>query len=240
MWNNDFELIDFHSHIIPHTDDGARDVDTSIQMLSMLSSQGIDKVVGTSHYFSEKESISFFISRRDEAIALLRQTISEKGLILPTIIPAAEVRIYSGMNKDACLDKLCIANSRKILVEMPYTAWTDWMYNEIYALKARGFVPIMAHVERYIGQVGIKEIEERLLSLDVLVQINADFVLSRKTRKFVKRLIKADTLTVLGSDCHNLGHRRPRFPEALQYITKKYGSGYLKHLMAKAQAIINE
>ena len=222
MWNDDFHLIDFHSHILPNTDDGATDVDMSIEMLSMLYSQGIDKVVATSHYFSEEESIASFLLRRDKAIELLKEAVSAKDLTLPCVIPAAEVRIYSGMSKDDCLDKLCISNSRKILVEMPYTAWSDWMYSELYALKAKGYTPII------------------LLSLDVLVQINADFVLSRMTKKFVKRLIESDRLTVLGSDCHNITTRRPDFSGAFSHITKKYGDGYLRHLMANAHAIINE
>jgi len=240
MWNDDFHLIDFHSHILPNTDDGATDVDMSIEMLSMLYSQGIDKVVATSHYFSEEESIASFLLRRDKAIELLKEAVSAKDLTLPCIIPAAEVRIYSGMSKDDCLDKLCISNSRKILVEMPYTAWSDWMYSELYTLKAKGYTPIIAHVERYIARTGIKEIEEKLLSLDVLVQINADFVLSRKAKKFVKRLIESDRLTVLGSDCHNTTTRRPDFSGAFSHITKKYGDGYLRHLMANAHSIINE
>ncbi len=240
MWNDDFPLIDFHSHIVPNTDDGASDVDTSVAMLSMLYEQGIDKVVATSHYFSEDENISSFLARRDKGLELLMQSIQSQNLTLPSVIPAAEVRIYSGMSKDENLHRLCIANSRKILVEMPYTAWTDWMYSEIYALKAKGYVPIMAHVERYVRQVGTKDIEEKLLSLGVLVQVNADFVHSRKEKKFVKRLIETGALTVLGSDCHNTGHRAPAFTDAFRFITKKYGDEYLKHLMSNAHSIINE
>ena len=240
MWNDEFELIDFHSHIVPATDDGATDVDTSLEMLSMLSSQGIDKVVATSHYFNEKESISSFILRRDGAIGNLKQAMNLKGFNGPKVIPAAEVRIYPDMNKDENLKDLCIATSRKILVEMPYSPWSDWMYNELYALKAKGYVPIIAHVERYVDIVGTKEIEEKLLSLDVLVQVNADFLHSKKEKKLVKRIIKSDRLTVLGSDCHNTTSRCPRFSESFSYIIKKYGKEYLWRIMSNAQTIINE
>ncbi len=239
MWKDSFELIDFHSHIIPYIDDGAHDVQTALDMLSMLSCQGVDKVVATPHYYSGQESISSFVSRRDTTLDLLLESIEQKELCLPQIIPASEVRIYPEMHKDEQLGMLCVAGSKKILVEMPYTAWSDWMYGEIYALTAKGYVPIMAHIERYVDLVGVREIEDRLLSLNVLVQSNADFLLSSKEKKFVRHLIDTDRLTVLGSDCHNTSARRPRLSQVFHYISKKYGDEYLMYLMKNAQTIIN-
>ena len=239
MWKDSFELIDFHSHIIPGIDDGAPDVETSILMLSMLASQGIDKVIATPHYHGTKESIASFVSRRDSALSHLLEGIEKKELSLPKIIPAAEVRIYPQMHAQEHLEKLCVANSKKILVEMPYTAWSDWMFDEVYALKAKGYAPIMAHIERYVDLVGEKEIGNTLLSLDVLVQSNADFLLSRKEKKFVKHLIKSGSLTLLGSDCHNTTSRKPNLSKAFSYISKKYGDEYLMYLMKNAQTIIN-
>ena len=42
MWNDKFEVIDFHSHILPSVDDGASDKEMSVKMLESLSSQGVD------------------------------------------------------------------------------------------------------------------------------------------------------------------------------------------------------
>ncbi len=240
MWKDNFDLVDFHSHIIPNIDDGASDFQTALNMLSMLSAQGVDKVVATSHYYNSGESITSFVKKRDKSLSELLELIDKEDLKIPAIIPASEVRIYPEMHKDEELYRLCVANSKKILVEMPYTAWSDWMYGEIYALTARGYVPIMAHVERYVELVGAKEIEEKLLRLNVLVQTNADFLLSRKEKRFVKHLIEKDRLTVLGSDCHNTTTRCPRLYDAFSYISQKYGDEYLMRLMSNALSIINE
>lgn len=43
-------MIDFHSHIIPAIDDGARELKEALEMLEEASSAGFDGVISTSHY----------------------------------------------------------------------------------------------------------------------------------------------------------------------------------------------
>ena len=51
------DLIDFHSHILPGIDDGARSPDESLKMLELMAAQGVSKVVSTSH-FSERSCVT--------------------------------------------------------------------------------------------------------------------------------------------------------------------------------------
>ncbi len=238
MWNNSFELIDFHSHILPGVDDGAKDIDMSLDMLSCLSDEGIDKVVSTSHYYSQEEDISSFVLRRDKALSLLLDEIRKSEKTFPEIIPASEVRIYPDMWKSEDLWKLCIGSSKHILLEMPYDKWSDWMYAEIYSLTSRGYIPVMAHVERYIGMQKESDIEKNLLSLGVLIQCNSSFIHTRREKKFVKSLIEKNRLFAIGSDCHNTDTRPPLLSDALGYISKKYGDDYLRILMENVQNIM--
>ena len=239
MENNNFKLIDFHSHILPGIDDGADSPETSIKMLELSKSQGVSTIVSTSHYYSFRESTAKFISRRDEALYKLERYIKEHDLDLPEIVPAAEVRLFPELRLDENLDRLCIEGTKNILIEMPYATWSGWMYNEIYALVTRGYRPIMAHVERFLGPVKEKEILTKLLSMDVYVQCNAESFEDRKMRGFIKKLIKHGKFTVLGSDCHNLETRISKFDVACNYITKKYSSEYLQAIMENADYLIN-
>ena len=43
-------MIDFHNHVIPKIDDGAKDLETSLNMLNHAAEQGITDVVNTVHY----------------------------------------------------------------------------------------------------------------------------------------------------------------------------------------------
>ncbi len=234
MHNDKFELIDFHSHILPGIDDGADSMETSLKMLKLSRSQGVDTIVSTSHYYSFRESVSDFVTRRDHAIYNLEKHINEHDLDMPEIVTAAEVRLFPELRMDENLDRLCIEGTKNILIEMPYESWTGWMYNEIYALITKGYTPIMAHIERYLGPVSEKEILTKLLAMDVYVQCNAESFEDRKMRRFIKKLIKHGKLTVIGSDCHNLESRVSKFDSACNYLEKKYGEEYLKVLMENA------
>lgn len=238
MENFDFKLIDFHSHILPGIDDGSDSLETSLKMLEVSKNQGVGTIVSTSHYYNFRESTSKFLARRDEALFKLESHIKEHDLDLPEIVPAAEVRLFPELRHDENLDKLCIGNTKNILIEMPYSVWSPWMYNEIYAILTKGYQPIMAHAERFIDAVKEKDIIANLLSMDVYVQCNAESFENRKIRSFIKKLIKLEKFTVLGSDCHNLESRISHFDSACNYITKKYGKEFLQVIMDNADYLI--
>ena len=240
MWKDNFEIVDFHSHILPGVDDGSDSVSVSVDMLSCMHTQGVDTVVASSHFYNFKDTTESFLSRRDDALRKLESYIREFDLHLPEIIPAAEVRLYPGLWKETDLHRLCVGNTRYILIEMPYDIWTPWMYNEIYSVASKGFTPIMAHVERYIDFASVSDIMEKLLSLDVVVQCNADFVEDRQRRKFVKKLVKNGFLHVLGSDAHNMSSRKPCLKPALEYLEKKFGDTLLAEISYNASEILND
>ena len=233
-------IVDFHSHILPGIDDGADSLETSLKMLSVSKSQGVETIVSTSHYYNFRESVDSFISRRDDAAYKLLKHINEHDLDLPEIVVGAEVRLFPDISREENLSKLCIEGTKNILIEMPYSTWSGWMYNEIYAIITRGYTPIMAHIERYPGPVSEKEITGKLLSMDVLVQCNADSFSDWKLKRFVKKLIKQGRLTVIGSDCHNLEQRISHIDDAICYITKKYGEEYLNVIMKNAAYLIGK
>ena len=231
-------FIDFHSHILPGVDDGADSLETSLNMLALSKKQGVDRIVSTSHYYNFRESVESFVKRRDDAVYNLCRHINEHDMDLPEIITAAEVRLFPGMHTEENLESLCVDGTKNILVEMPYSTWSSWMYNEIYALISKGYKPIMAHIERFLGSVKEKDITENILSMDVYVQCNADSLPDRKMKKFIKKLIKANRLTVIGSDCHNMNERISHFDDLCEYISKKFGEDYLNVIMENAAYLL--
>ena len=98
-------MIDWHTHILPAVDDGSRDIEESLKMLSELKAQGVDCVVATPHFIANAESVEEFISRRDEAYASLAESMSED---LPKVLCGAEVKYYPGIAKMEGLEKLTV------------------------------------------------------------------------------------------------------------------------------------
>ena len=220
-------MIDFHSHILPAVDDGSKDADESIRLLTMLSKQGIDTVVATPHFNAEKESVEEFISRRQASFNILAPLMSED---MPKVILGAEVAYYDGISSLTDLEKLCIEGTNLLLVEMPMCRWSEYALGELKDLSCtKGYTVLLAHIERYMGDQS-PQVFRQLSQLGVLMQVNASFfngVFSR--RKAINMLCKGE-INAIGSDCHNTTTRPPQLGSAFDVIRNKLGEDFIQDL----------
>ena len=60
-------VIDFHSHILPGIDDGARNLDVSLAMLEKIREQKIDYMAATPHFYASQDRIEKFLDNRERA-----------------------------------------------------------------------------------------------------------------------------------------------------------------------------
>lgn len=228
--------VDFHSHILPGMDDGSRDAAESLEMLRASAAYGVDTMVATSHYYARRETPEEFLTRRARALETL-EAVRTPGL--PRIVPAAEVCFFAGMSRDPALDRLCIGKSRYLLLELPFEPWSRSVLQEVGNLvHVRGITPILAHIERYLKlQRGTGRLEE-LLSYDVLVQMNAEFINSMWTGGKALRMLGRGEVQLLGSDCHNMADRRPNLGAARAAVARKLGGGVLDEIDALGRHIL--
>ena len=223
-------VTDFHSHILPGIDDGSANVEESIRMLQMEASQGIRHVVATPHFYARYDAPEDFLKKRDAAEALLRERMG-KLPGLPELSVGAEVYYFRGMSESEFLPRLTIQGKGCILIEMPQAPWTEESLREIEAIWTnRGILPIIAHIDRYIAPFRTHRIPEKLACMPVLVQANASFFLDRATSAMALRLLKADRIQLLGSDCHNAESRKPELGEAADLIRRKLGPEVLQRI----------
>ena len=227
-------MIDFHSHILPGIDDGAKDVETSLKMLSVSYDSGVKTVLLTPHcHPRSQEHIDRFLERRDMAFAALSSATS--AFELPKLVPASEIRIYQGLHNYEKLDELCILGTNYILLEMPYELWKDYAFEEIYQLTRLGFRPIMAHLDRFLDQE--KHFHE-FLSLGSLVQMNSSAFLESSTRKKMVKFFENGHIHVLGSDTHDLADRKPDLADAYRVISRKFGEEYTSYINYAGENIL--
>lgn len=221
-------MIDFHSHMLPGIDDGAQDVETSLEMLTLCQNSGVSTVLMTPHcHPRSQEHIDKFIENRDNAYKILSSAIKNEKKEFPRIIPASEIRIYDGLSRYKGLEKLCISGTNYILLEMPYEVWRDYAFEEIYKVVRLGFRPIMAHLDRFLDQ---EHFFREIYALGPLVQINASAFLERAQRKKMLKFFETGHLQVLGSDTHNLKDRAPNVASAYDIIVKKFGKEYANYI----------
>lgn len=128
-------------------------------------------------------------------------------------------------------------NTHVLLLEMPFSAWSSRMLEEITALSQQDdLTVVLAHVERYLADQP-HVLWPQLRRLGILFQCNASFFLDWRTRYKAIKMLKNREIDLLGSDCHGVSYRPPRMGEAAERIRRSAGDVALTRLMDCAREI---
>lgn len=199
---------DYHCHVLPAIDDGAKTTDVSVQMLEAMHSQGVERIVATPHFYAHREkSVRRFLEKRQQSY---KRLMSAKHPYSELIL-GAEIAIERGISELEGIDKLAISGTDLILLEFPYGPYADWMSEEIHNIACEyHLTPVIAHIHRYIRYFSKAEMEN-ILKTDAVFQINNEAFGTFREKRFVKALMKREKAIVFGSDSHNMSSRRPNF-----------------------------
>ncbi len=231
-------MLDCHSHLLPGVDDGSRSIEESIQLLTMLQQQGVTAVIATPHFYADEQSVQQFLDRRRCAYEKLSAALPDASL--PTILLGAEVRYYHGIARMEGLDRLCVENTRVLLLEMPMTRWSGSTVRELLEIaNTKNITLVLAHIERYI-RLQPREVWEQLLHHGVLMQVNASYFNERRTRRMALRRLAEGEIHLLGSDCHGVRSRPPAIGQALAVIRKRLGDTAIQHMCDRAEMLFSD
>lgn len=209
-------VTDLHSHVLPGLDDGSGSLEESLAMLRETASQGITRMVATPHFDPLRDTPEAFLARRNRAAEALLKKM-EPGM--PRLFLGAEVPYFRGISESEALPFLTLEGGKALLLELPPTPWPEEIWQELARLRQRtGIIPIIAHLDRYIGPFRNRGIPERLSELDLLIQANSGFFMKKNTASLALRLLREDKIHLLGSDCHGIHHRPPNMGAALEKI----------------------
>jgi len=237
-------VIDFHSHILPAIDDGSESVEMSLGMLRAMKAYGTDLVVSTSHFYGRRSTVDEFLERRHRAAEKIVRALSETdfGSLTPAILSESmrclpdlpevrlgcEVAFRFGIDDDPDLGKLCIEGTNTLLLELPFGDWGEYEADVVQALAVdRGFDVVLAHFERFPAFRKNAPIADRIASLPVTLQVNAEDLLPMMTRGKVLDLFRRRIIPLLGSDAHNLTDRAPNLDKGREKIARKLGESVL-------------
>ena len=95
------------------------------------------------------------------------------------------------------LDQLCLGETRLLLIELPFTDFSDAHVYSIKMLIKQGYTVVLAHADRYP-----EENIERLLPLGAKIQLNASSISGFMAKKHLFRWIEKGYVVALGSDIH--------------------------------------
>lgn len=210
-------MIDIHTHIIPSVDDGSDSINKSLEIVKNAIDNGITDIICTPHfrkpyvqdYATIKASFDNFVS-----------AVKENNIA---------VNLYLGREvfcEDEIIDVIkdgnfCIENDKYILIEFSEQNCDD-ICEIVYELALKGYIPIVAHLERYLG-VTIEDAFE-IKNSGGLIQVNADSIVGKCKKqftKFVKQLFKYGLVDFVASDIHS--NRENLLAKAYKHVSKKYG-----------------
>lgn len=230
-------MIDWHSHILPGIDDGSQNVTESSELLKMLSDQGVKTVVATPHFFANSDTIESFLEKRKNSYdTLFEQVLTDS----PEILLGAEVKYYQGISRMNELKKLCIDNSKLLLLEMSMSRWTEYTLRELEELAlSRDITVVLAHIERYL-KFQNDETWNRLYENGILMQVNASFFTAFSTKRKALTYLENGDIHFIGSDCHNLTSRAPRIGKAFKIIKNKLGESFINQMNEYGYSVLKK
>lgn len=186
-------------------------------MLAESARQGVHTVIATPHFYRSQEDIPEFLRRRTVAAQQMADSVPD-GM---RIILGAEVLLQKGLSKQD-LHPLCLEGTNKILIELPFSPPSAWLYEEMenIALEQRLDV-ILAHVDRYMPWYSHGEMATMMDFPDLSVQLNGEAFSYAGAFRALRRWLPHSERIVFGSDMHHAVHRAPNLEQAYRKLKRK-------------------
>lgn len=203
----DFLFADMHSHLLADIDDGSKSLDESVELISKLKTLGYKKIITTPHvmgdlYRNTPEIIS-------EALSLLKNKLAQENIEIE-IEAAAEYYLdewfIEKLNKG---EKLLTFGEKYVLFETSFMNEPAQLHQAIFLMRTSGYIPVLAHPERYLYLYHDFEAFKKIYDMDVLFQINLNSLAgyySKAAKQFAEKLIDHNMVDFVGTDCHGDRH----------------------------------
>ncbi|MDD6276071.1 MAG: hypothetical protein PUB20_04540 [Clostridia bacterium] len=220
-------MIDLHTHILPGLDDGAQDLKESLNMANMAAKNGTKIIVATPH-----RNLPGYKKRGAEdikaAFEALKSGIEVVGLDVRVLCGSENFGSRDIADKLDSGQLLTINGTRYVLVEFDFDERVEEIFAITDLLLRSGYIPIVAHPERYScfyeDLSGLYE----LYSFGAVLQINKGSVLGhfgRRVQYVADAILSHRLAAVAASDAHDIYDRTPDLSEFAEILDIRYGEG---------------
>jgi protein-tyrosine phosphatase len=227
-------MIDIHTHILPGIDDGAADIAESLAMARIAVGEGVTTMLTTSH------SAEWFrlgpLPRMLAAIEPVQQALDAARIPL-TLAPGMEIFMTPDTPADLAAGRAwSLAHSRYLLVELPFQPWPAYTDQVLFELQVAGYIPILAHPERYIPLQQNPGLMYPLAERGILGQVTGEALtgrLGRRIQQGALSLVDQGMVKFIASDGHGASaqKRQPVVAAGLAVASERIGA-------AAAQAML--
>ena len=234
-------MIDLHCHILPGIDDGAADIDISIQMARIFVDDGVSVVAATPHilpglYANTGQQIR-------AAISSLQGVFEAEGIPLRLVSGADNHIVPNFVSELRSGHLLSLADSRYVLVEPPHHIPPPRMEELFFNIQVAGYVPILTHPERLTWINSHYDTIARLATGGVVMQITAGSLagaFGRNARYWAEKMLAEGLVHILATDAHDTERRPPNLSVGRDIAAKSVGSEEAtKMVLSRPSAILS-
>ncbi len=213
-------MIDVHSHVLPFIDDGSPDIESSLALLREAEVQGVKDLFLTPHYYPARGYLSTRVENQ-EVFVILQKAASDAGIGIAMHL-GNEIYYSIGTIRDL-REKIVVpmGNSKMVLLEFSMGKEEEDIAEAIHNIRSIGYVPIIAHPERYPYLDKIRDIEI-IRRMGGLIQLNAASIVGKygaTIQKAAFSLLKLGWIDFIASDIHSF--RQNPMKEAYDLVARK-------------------
>lgn len=213
-------MIDLHCHILPGIDDGAENIEASINMAKKALSQGITHILCTPH-----QNNGEYVNPKSEvisAVANLQAEFNKRNLPL-TLFEGQEVHITGELIEEIKKDRILFTDlaDTYLLLEFPTMDIPAYTEEIFFELRNMGKIPVIVHPER---NAKFRENPDRLipfLEMGCLAQLTAPSIVGifgKSIQKTAKEMVDRNMVQMVASDAHGINKRTFYMKEAYEQI----------------------
>jgi protein-tyrosine phosphatase len=228
--------VDLHAHYLPALDDGATDRDMSLRMVRAVAALGFSDLYATPH-----QRAGMFMPTA-ESIADAFRTVSADVADAGVRTDGDPVRLGLGAENfwDDVLHKRLGENKvptygagMAFLFEVNPQFMPPTLDNELFHLRVSGYLPVMAHPERYVAMQKDVTLAERIgRHAALMVDLGAlDGAHGRAEMKTARKLVLEGLAHAAASDIHR-PEDQGSVAAGMAWIRKQLGPGALEVMLA--------
>ena len=196
-------FVDIHSHILPGVDDGAKDIKSSINLISQMIDLGFYKIIATPHTYK---------GVYDNTNEVIKKKFNELNNSIGNSIKlsyASEYYLDESFSKNCDSKSLLTLKENYVLVETSFISVPNNFYNLLFKMQMNNYVPILAHPERYLFLHNNFDEYIKIKRAGCYFQLNLLSLTGfygEKINKIANKLIENNLIDFVGSDFHNQTH----------------------------------
>ena len=205
-------MIDLHNHILPGVDDGAADLDESLQIARQFVSEGVIRVAATPHLDPERGT-GIGPPAVQAGVAELQAALDQATIEL-TVLPGNELYLTPDAPSLVRTGQVSpLGAGSTLLVEISLFADRPPLYLEdtLFHLQLAGYQVVFAHPERYaFVQRDVTSLDQ-LVTRGVVLQLTAPSLLGEygaSIRRTAVQLLRRGSYATAASDRHHPGPER--------------------------------